>query len=91
MNAQHMDTWAMEREWDRGTARWEKWMDRLKKATGIANLDGDSDVDGYSLDECHGIFMCDASVADAAATIRRRIAETKSRSESNKVKPDVSG
>lgn len=75
MNTFHQDVWKMESEWDRGTARYERWLDQVSKGSGIKNLDGDSEVDGYSLDELYGVYLTLAPPFEAIAYIKRNRAK----------------
>jgi hypothetical protein len=50
-------------------ASWLRWLSAVERLTGIANLDGDLLVDGYSLDQCGDWFDADLSPSRAAAAI----------------------
>ena len=69
-NDDHQYIWAIEMASDEPTA-WDHWIARLEKLIGH-DLDGNSETDGYSLDECYDLFKAGKKPINALAIIRWR-------------------
>lgn len=49
---------------------WERYCTLVERAMDIADLDGDEDVEGYSIDSAYAAFIRDIPPASYAAGIR---------------------
>lgn len=65
----HGETWEIENHSLNSCDKWLSWLRRLSKLTGISNLDGDQESDGYSLDFCHDLFTEGKSPEDVACIL----------------------
>jgi hypothetical protein len=53
-----------------GDADWERWTAKVERLSGVTNLDGDGQEDGYSLDECYDWYLAGWSAERAADKLR---------------------
>lgn len=54
--------------------QWEIWAKKVERAAGIADLNGDQDADGYSLDFAYKAFKAGVSCRDHASKVRAAVA-----------------
>lgn len=54
---------------ERGERAWMRWLRRVEALTGLDSLDGDGNVDGYSLDQCSDWFDAGWTAERAAKAI----------------------
>ena len=66
----HLALWQSEtRTWP-DEQNWIKWCEELAAALNVPNLDGDDDVDGYSLDHAFDFYNANLTVDEAADEFR---------------------
>lgn len=62
----HLALWQSETYVSTTELKWEAYVDAVAKCIGLTGLDGDTDKDGYSLDQAHDLFVAGCSVMDCA-------------------------
>jgi hypothetical protein len=57
----------------RAERRWLGWLKQAEKLTGISDLDGDEEADGYSLDTAHDYYEQGESPTSYAEYVRGNV------------------
>ena len=70
--ADHHMQLAVSESADAATSRFERWCAEVERLAGIDSLDGDQNIDGYSIDYAHDAFRSGEAAGEYAATIRAR-------------------
>ena len=66
----HIEVYELEREWNRGSGAWARYVRDVKLFLKTENEDGDEVRDGYSLDTMYKAFRAGLSSADYARGTR---------------------
>ena len=69
----HIELWQSETHVSKSERAWLKYIKAVEVKLGH-DLDGDQDVDGYSIDTCHDFFCDGADVEQAVSEFRFLIA-----------------
>ncbi len=65
----HLELGAVETHIPEDEHRWYRWLKDVENRTGINDLDGDQIEDGYSLDQCYGLWEAGVPSRVASDTI----------------------